>query len=114
MVSKHSTSIFNATSDDLWVEINKSKILVKVGNCAKFPTDFGEMKVEFGNSKSSLNFEVKHEKINQLQLNASHNSYIIKEENGKFNFVEAMYGTTSQENGKGVKALAKLKEEVKW
>ena len=113
MISKHSTSIFNATSDDLWVEINKSKVLVKVGNCHKFSTDFGEMKVKFGNDKSSLNYEVKDEKINQLQMVASQNSYIIKGENGKYNFVEAMYGTTSQENGKGVKALAKLKEEGK-
>ena len=113
MTSKHSTSIFNATPDDLWVEIKKSKALVKVGNCNKFSTDFGELKIKFGNNKSSLNYEVKDAKINQLQMIASHNSYIIKRENGKFNFVEAMYGTTSQENGKGVKALAKLKEEGK-
>jgi len=109
-MSKHSTSIFNASSDDLWVEINKSKALVKVGNCSKFSTDFGEMKIKFGNNKSSLNYEVKDEKIDRLQKVASHNSYIIKGENGKFNFVEALYGTTSQENGKGVKVLAKLKE----
>ena len=109
MARKHSTIIKNATSDDLWVEINKSKDLVKVGECRKFSTDFEDIKIKFGKNRSYLNYEVKDTQINLLQRAFSNNSYIIKEENGIFKFVEAIYGTTSQENGKGVNVLAKFK-----
>ena len=109
MARKHSTIVHNATSDDLWVEINKSKDLVKVGEYRRFSTDFEDIKIKFGKNGSYLNYEVKDAQINLLQRAFSNNSYIIKEENGIFKIVEAIYGTTSQENRKGVNVLSTFK-----
>ena len=109
MARKHSTIVHNATSDDLWVEINKSKDLVKVGEYRRFSTDFEDIKIKFGKNRSYLNYEVKDAQINLLQRAFSNNSYIIKEENGIFKIVEAIYGTTSQENRKGVNVLSTFK-----
>ena len=59
MLNKHSTITHNATSDDMWVEINKSKDLAKVGEYRKFSTDFEHIKIKFGKNRSYLNYEVK-------------------------------------------------------
>ena len=115
MVKKHSTNIHNASSDNLWVQVNKSTDLVKVGDTKKFDTNYGEMKIEFGKSRRCLDYVVSDPKITHNQTVASHNSYIIKEQSSgetkQFRFVEAMYGTTSQENKNGVAILAVLKEK---
>ena len=94
---KHTTSVHNASCYNLWIQVNKkSTDLVKAGDSKKIDTDYGALKIKFGQRRNFLEYVIDDPKITHNQTVASHNSYIIKEEivDGTriFKFIEAMYG----------------------